>query len=162
MKPNYNTFMSNQTKQERDPTLPVRPRRPFPLTLVFWTLILWTVLGWLRFSRAILDRELIMNTLGLGLFWYLTGAGLVWGLAGLPALWGLTFRSTWTPIVIAVDAVLFPAIYWVERLLLWQDQSGLGNWPFMLVLTLIWLGVVFWGLRGKQGQRFFSKQEKES
>lgn len=140
--------------------MPIRPRRPFPLTIVFWVLVLWTVLGWLRFSRAIMDRDLIQTYLGSGMFWYLTGAGLVWGLAGVPALWGLTFRAAWAPIVIAVDAVLFPAIYWIERLLLWQDQSGQGNWPFMLALTLVWLGVVFWGLRSKQSEQFFSKRKK--
>jgi hypothetical protein len=162
MKPNYNTIMSNPSSKKRDPTLPVHPRRPIPLTIVFWVLILWTILGWLRFSRAILDRELIVTYLSPGMFCYFTSAGLVWGLAGLPALFGLTFRATWTPVVIAIDAVLFPAIYWLERLLLWQDQSGLGNWPFMLALTLTWLGIVFWSLRGRQSQQFFSKQEKES
>ena len=154
--------MSEQMQQKRDPTMPVRPRRPISLTIVFWVLALWTVLGWLRFSRAILDRELILTYLSPGMFWYLTAAGLVWALVGLPALWGLTFRSVWTPVVVAVDAVLFPAIYWFERLFLWQDESGQGNWVFMLALTLLWLGVVVWGLRSKQCALFFSKNEKES
>jgi hypothetical protein len=160
MKPNYNTYMKDHSNSSRDPTVPVRPRRPIPLTIVFWVLTLWTILGWLRFGRAILDRELIMAYLSPGMFWYFAGAGLVWGLAGLPALWGLTFRSAWTPIAIAIDAVLFPVIYWFERLFLWQDESGQGNWPFMLVLTLLWLGIIFWGLRGKGSARYFSKHKE--
>jgi len=141
--------------EPRDPTQLIHPRRPFALRLVFWMLVLWTVLGWLRFSQALQQRELILAYTTSGIFAYLVGAGVVWGVAGLPALWGLTFRTSWARMAIGVNAVLYPAIYWFERLVLWQDENSQGNWLFMLALTLIWLGVSLWGLFGKAGRPYF-------
>lgn len=145
----------------RDSTQPLRPRRPLPLKLVFWTLILWAVLGWLRFVRAWADQELITTALSPRSFWAIAGSGLVWGLAGLPALWGLTFRSSWTRPVILIDAALYPVLYWAERLFLWQDQSAQRNWPFMLTLTLAWAAVVFWALQSKRSRDYFNKKNKD-
>ncbi len=141
-----------------DPTIPVKRRRPLALRLIFWMLILWMVLGWLRFGQTLLHRELVLTYASPGVFAYLVAAGLVWGLIGLPALWGLAARSGWARGVIGVDAVLYPALYWVERLFLWQDENSQGNWPFMLALTLFWLGVVLWGLLGKAGRTYFTEK----
>lgn len=142
-----------------DATQLVHPRRPLALRLIFWMLLLWIVLGWLRFAQTLQNRELVLAYTSPGVFAYLVGMGLVWGLAGLLALWGLNFRSRWARLVIGVDALLYPAFYWVERLFLWQDENSQGNWPFMLVLTLIWLGVALWGLFGKAGQAYFSEKK---
>ncbi len=153
--------MTSTPEPPRDPTQPIRPQRPLPLRLIFWVLVLWTLLGWLRFARAWSDRELIVSALSPGLFRTIAGAGLVWGLAGLPALWGLTFRTAWARAVILVDAVLYPAFYWAERLFLWQDESAKRNWPFMLALTLAWAGIVTWGLRSRHSRDYFKQQEKD-
>lgn len=158
MKKRNRATMTDPT-EPRDSTRLVHPRRPFALRLIFWMLLLWTVLGWLRFGKALQNRELILAYTSLGIFVYMIGEGLIWGLIGLPALWGLNFRSSWAHWVIGVDALLYPAIYWVERLFLWQDETSQGNWPFMLVLTLIWLGVVLWGLFGKAEQAYFSEKK---
>lgn len=149
--------MTTTPETPRDPTQPIRPHRPLPLRLIFWVLVLWTLLGWLRFARAWGDRELITTALSPGLFRAIAGAGLVWGLAGPPALWGLTSRTAWARTVILVDAVLYPALYWAERLFLWQDESARGNWPFMLALTLIWAGIVTWGLRSRRSRDYFKQ-----
>ena len=143
----------------RDPTRPVHPRRPFALRLISWMLVLWIVLGWLRFAQALQNRELVLAYTSPGVLVYLVGEGLISGLAGLPALWGLNFRNGWARWVIGGDALLYPALYWVERLFLWQDDSSQSNWPFMLVLTLIWLGVVLWGLFGKASLAYFSEKK---
>ena len=144
--------------EPRDPTQPVRQRRPIPLRLIFWMLILWTVLGWLRFSEALQNRELVLAYTSPGILAYLVGAGLVWGLIGLPALWGLVTRANWARWVIGVAGALYPTLYWVERLLLWQDENSQGNWPFMLALTLFWLVIILWGLLGKAGRTYFTEK----
>lgn len=153
--------MTPTPETPRDPTQPLRPRRPLPLRLVFWVLILWSLLGWLRLSRALLDHALIVRTLSSGYFWAISSQGLIWGLAALPALWGLTFRTRWARTAILVDAVLYPALYWAERLFLWQDETARGNWPFMLALTLIWAVIVFWGLCAKQSRDYFDNKTKD-
>ena len=138
-----------------------RPRRPFPLKLIFWVFALWTLLGWLRFGQALGETDLIIDLVGLGLYGYLLLAGLVWGLLGLPVLWGLLRRARWTPRLLQAAAVVYPALYWVERLFLWQDPFAHRNWPFMLLLTAVWFGLVFWGLRSALKRAFFTINEYE-
>ncbi len=157
----YNKGMTLQPRNDHDPTRPIRPRRPFLLSLLFWMHVFWAVLGWLRFAGALTERGLILERLTTGLHSYILLAGLISGLAALPALWGLLRSAPWTPRVITVTAVFYPAIYWFERLCLWADPSTQRNWPFMLLLTMIWLGLVFWALSSKKSQHYFGREDED-
>ena len=139
----------------RDKTQPIKRRRPMPLTIMLWVYLLWILLGWLRFESALSGRDLIQNLLSPGLNLYLIAAGLTWGLVGLPVVWGLVTRSHWTPMLIRITAILYPGIYWFERLFLWQDTAAGRNWPFMLLLTLLWLILTFGTLQLTRVQNFF-------
>jgi len=152
--------MNDPVDKGHEPIKYLRPRRPFPLKLIFWVFALWTALGWLRFGRAVGEAELILDLLGLRLFGYLLLAGLTWGLLGLPVLWGLLRRAHWAPLLIQAAAVVYPALYWIERLLLWQDPFVQRNWPFMLLLTGVWFGLVAWGLGVARTRTFFSKRDE--
>ncbi len=130
----------------KNPNRPQRngPRHPLSLTIVTLIFIIWMILGWLRFSEVLLQWALIEEFLSPSTFWYLVGAGLIWGLAGFPVLLGLVIRAGWTIKLIWIAGLLYPAVYWFERLFLWKDPGAQANWPFMLVLTLIWLGILTW------------------
>ncbi|NLN69876.1 MAG: hypothetical protein GX142_03700 [Chloroflexi bacterium] len=134
-----------------------RPKRPVPLNLMGWVFALWTLLGWLRFGGALEKQHLLTSLVGPGLYFYLLLAGLVWGGMGLPVLWGLLTRAAWAPAVLLPAAILYPALYWLERLLLWQNPHAHRNWPFFLLLTAAWAGLVWWGLRSAQRCQFFKK-----
>ena len=108
----------------RDPTEPIHPRPPLPLKMVVWALFGAVVIGWLRFAGAILNRALILEFIRPVLRVYLILAGLLWGLAGLPALWGAVRRAAWAPCAIWITAVVYPASYWFERLVLWVHPEA--------------------------------------
>ena len=152
--------MNDPADKGHEPVKYLRPRRPFPLKLIFWVFALWTLLGWLRFGRAVGEADLILGLLGLRLYSYLLLAGLTWGLLGLPVLWGLLRRARWTPLLIQAAAVVYPTLYWVERLLLWRDPYAQRNWLFMLLLTGVWFGLVAWGLRAAHIRDFFTDQNE--
>jgi len=137
------------------------PRRPFPVSLLFWIVVLWVILGWMRFARAIIDRELILSLLSPGVYRYLLLAGLSWGLVGLPLLWGILRREQWTLNLLWGIATFYPAVYWVERWLLWADPNTQQNWPFMLLLTGIWFGLVGWISFSKKIRKYFKKATNE-
>lgn len=137
------------------PDRSARYRRPFFLTLFLAVLVLWVILGWLRFAQTLIQQQIIMETLPGWVFLYLLVAGLTWGVAALPPLWGVLRRKNWAPKALFAAAVFYPASYWVERLFLWQDTSGQQNWPFMLILTLLWLGSVVAGLYSARARRYF-------
>lgn len=145
----------------RDMTQPIKRRRPFLLTIMLWMYLLWILLGWLRFAGAIRNQDLILSLASPGLRIYLLAAGLIWGLAGLPVVWGMVTRSSWTPLLILITSVLYPGVYWFERLFLWQDPDAGRNWPFMLLLTLLWLGLAFGALRLKQVRQYFKDDHRE-
>ncbi len=134
---------------------------PFLLKLVLWILVLWTILGWLRFSQAIIQRSLIIETTSTGLFYFLLSAGLMWGLLGLIVLWGWIKRSMWTPALLWFAGFFYPLFYWIERVLLWKDVESQRNWPFMLVLTLMWLVLVFIAMRSEKTKRYFAVKQDE-
>lgn len=127
--------------------------------MILGIIALWVLLGWVRFERTLALRDVIISLLGPALFGYLLLAGLTWGLMGLPVLWGLLTRASWAPLALQSAAVLYPAIYWLERLLLWQDPYAQRNWPFMLLLTLLWAGLVWWGLRAANQNKYFAKDK---
>jgi len=157
----YNEDMMPSRPKRPDPTQPIRRRRPFLLTLLFLVFMFCSVLGWLRFAQTMKERLLLLELLTPGFFWYLLLAGLVSGLAGFPALWGLMQGASWAPMVIWVMAAFYPALYWGERLFLWVDPNAQGNWLFMLILTVIWLGLVVWALRSKRCRRYFYQHGKD-
>ena len=133
------------------------PRQPISLTIVILMFILWIVLGWLRFSEVLSQRALIDEFFAPGTFWYLAGAGLIWGLAGLPILFGLAIRASWTVKTIWIAGLLYPIVYWVERLFLWKGPGVQANWPFMLLLTIIWLVILAWVSQSKRVKQYLKK-----
>ncbi len=147
--------MTNPSHQPKVPTEASRPKRPLPIKLIIWVMSLWSLLGWLRFGQAVTEREVIIRLVGPGLHAYLLLAGLAWGLMALPVLWGVLRRAGWAPILLMATGVLYPAFYWIERLLMWQDTTARRNWPFMLLFTAMWFGLVAWGLHAARARRYF-------
>lgn len=147
----------DQQSPRRDETQPINARRPLSLTVILWVYLLWIILGWLRFFAALQGQALILSLVSPSMHRYLIGAGIMWGLAGLPVVWGLINRAHWTPTLIRITALLYPGVYWFERLFLWQDPNAKQNWPFMLLLTILWLSLVFGMLRLKRVQQYFEK-----
>ncbi|MFW5714505.1 MAG: hypothetical protein ACOCYU_07525 [Brevefilum sp.] len=153
--------MTENEKPSRNSTEPIRPRRPILLTLLLWIFVLWTILGWLRFFGALINNAVIVEFLPGWVFGYLLTAGLIWGLAGIPVIWGLIFGRAWTHKMILFAALIYPLIYWIERLFIWQSPEGRSNWPFMLLLTALWWGLVLWVMRSEKVRRFFSHSKKK-
>ncbi len=157
--PTYNEPIMPPKETQLDPTKRTQPRRPLVLRLLFWVFAVWVLLGWLRFARALMDRSLILETLSAGYYYYFVLAGLISGLAALPLLWGLLRAKPWTKSLIWAIGVLYPGLYWFERLALWADPDAGGNWPFMLLFTGIWFGLLIWASCSKRSQRYFEDKK---
>jgi len=121
-------------------------------------ILLWTIFGWLRFAQVLTERTIILERLSAGLYWYLLLSGAIWGLTGLPLLWGLLTGAGWTRRLFWAASLFCPVSYWLERLILWQDPAGMRNWPFMLVLTMIWLGLIVGFWKSNRIMQYFDQQ----
>ena len=148
--------MSHKPSKRGSIPQPTKMRRHWSLKVISWIFILWMVLGWLRLIRTLADWQLLLSFLSSGLVVYLAAAGMFWGLVSLPALYAIIRRPIWATKAIWAAALAIPAVYWLERLFLWQDPFAQRNWPFMLLLTLIWLSWVGISLQSKQVKRFFN------
>lgn len=111
--------------------------------------------------RTLLDWELLLGFLPKELVVYLAAAGMLWGLISLPAMYAIIRRSTWAPIAIRAAALATPAAYWVERLFLWRDPFAQRNWPFMLLLTIIWFVWVGITLQSRSVKGYFNHLDVE-
>ncbi len=154
------TYQQNQTPG--DPPEPIPPPPPLPLKALYWGIFAGIILGWVRFYSALANQALIAERLKPSYTWYLWISGLIWGLAGLPALWGRIRRASWSPLVIWMTAVFYPISYWFERLILWTNPNARTNDAFMLLLTILWLGLSFWALTLKGSKRFFGLHAKQT
>jgi hypothetical protein len=112
----------------------------------------------MRFAQTLINQQLILAVVSKRIYWHLLLAGLLWGLIGLPVLWGLLRRANWTLRILWIAAIVYPASYWFERLILWEDPSAQANWPFMLLLTLLWSGLVVWAYQSKRVRHFLKKR----
>jgi hypothetical protein len=153
-------MMMAKREIEEDSTKRIHPGRPFVLSVLFWGFTFWALLGWFRFARALVERSLILEVLSPSYYAYLLLTGLINGLGALPVLWGLLRAAPWTMTLIWVMAVYYPALYWFESLVLWVDPDAGGNWPFMLLLTLLWFILVIWASGSKRSRRYFKGDEK--
>ena len=140
---------------------PVSGRRPLIIIVMSLVFLLWTGLGWLRFVRVFADRALIQSILPPGLYWYLFFSGLMWGVIGLPVLWGLLRAAGWMYKILWVVVLFYPILYWIERLFFWQDPNAQGNWPFMLLLTFLWLGLAIWVMRSRRVRIYFKQNNQK-
>ena len=68
---------------------------------------------------------------------YIGISGAFWTLTGLYLLWSLWRGKRWTRMTFLIAAGLYTAWVWADRLLL-QPQLR-ANWPFDLVITIVFL-----------------------
>ncbi|HEY6071847.1 MAG TPA: hypothetical protein VIV15_00275 [Anaerolineales bacterium] len=82
---------------------------------------------------------------------YIGASGAVWVAAGIFSLWCMWSGKPWTRRLLAGLTIAYSAWFWVDRLLLQQAQS---NWPFLLILNVLAVILVFFTLRS----RFFPER----
>lgn len=105
----------------------------------------------LRYARALPDLPLTVP-------WaYLAGMGVFWGIALLACAVGLQLRRPWSRKATLAVATLYQAHVWLNHLLFDASDYARQTWPRDLVLSVLFL-VVVWALlfpwmRGSAGEK---------
>lgn len=132
-----------------------RPGRSFELWLLALCLLGFSLAGWLRLQFAVVAWDFLIQTgLNPGPL-YQAVVGAVWGAGGLICGAGLLLRRRWAPAVTRAVVVLLAAWFWADYLLLTRDPAAKGNWPFLLVLTVIGIAFTFAVLALNRQKQFF-------
>jgi hypothetical protein len=120
-----------------------------------------SVLNLIRFIQAISLWKILMGLPGLSPV-YLASSGLLWTLLGLPLAWGLWRGNVRAPAAARIICVAYFVYEWVERFIMARMGNELANWPFFLAVTLLSLGVIFWGLSRGNVKAFFGERHEPS
>lgn len=136
-------------------------KRPLIVTSFAVAVLTISVLNLIRFIQAIRLWEFLSDLPGVSPV-YLAASGLIWALLGLPLTWGLWRGNARAPAATRILIVTYCIYEWVERFIMARMGSQLVNWPFILVFTLIILGVIFWGLSRENVKAFFGERHEPS
>lgn len=131
--------------------------RPFLVTLLTMGVLTLVVLNLTRLLQVIAQWNLLLDIYSLPLTIYLAVSGLVWMVTGVPLLFGLWRGRFWAPAFARAASLLYLTYYWLDRILMNFFAPRMGNWPFLLVVTLVAVSIVFWILSRRNVKAFFGE-----
>ena len=75
---------------------------------------------------------------------YLFASGLIWSLLSLAVMWGLLAAKAWVLKSMKAYSILYGLYYWLEQWLVKSNPLRMTNWPFIMIVTLLCISLVFW------------------
>lgn len=92
---------------------------------------------------------------------YLVVTGSVWGIFGiLAAIWVWWGQSRASQLV-TTGALVYSLQFWLEQLFVMTNPLRRVNWPFLAVLTVVSLLIVFLSFRHSQVRKFYGGRHEQ-
>jgi len=133
-------------------------KRPFSITFLALLVLCFTAWNGLRLGAAIsFWNNLRQYSARPGPF-YIAVSGGFWLLTGLPLFWGLWRGEAWVRIAALFAAILYTSWYWFDRLIL--QPIPRANWPFALLINILFLVFTPIALFNRQSTFFFAPSKK--
>ena len=132
--------------------------RPFSVTLLALGVLCVTVLNAVRSGTAVLNWNLLSSFVPSPSPFYIFLTGLVWTLVGLLIYVGLWLGHPWARRWTVLVTIMYVIYYWFDRLV-FQNAVPRTNWPFALLVTLLWLIFTAGTLLLPASRKFFAKRE---
>ncbi len=144
------------TEQEKRYKLPVR--------IWLFLILLVCITGWeaVRFATSIAWHVTLETYEPYPGPIYIGISGAFWTLTGLFLLWSLWRGKRWTRMAFLIATGAYTAWVWADRLLL-QPQLR-ANWPFDLVITIVFLLLITYLVLDPRNKIYFEREtyERES
>jgi hypothetical protein len=130
-----------------------RPTRVILLALIVLAVATW---NGLRLGDAIFFWKTLeaYNSHPL----YISISGGIWLISGLFLFWGIWMRKAYGWMATLIGTITYSAWYWFDRLFL---QESHANWPFVLILNIIFLLLILLILFSNKTRRFFLRNAYE-
>jgi hypothetical protein len=129
------------------------PVRVYLLAIIFLWLAAW---NGLRLGETIYFWK-TLETYGAHPL-YIAISGAIWLMTGLLLAGGIWRGKTWGWVAMLVGIVGYTAWYWFDRLVI---QEPPANWPFVLIVNIVILLVLFTILFLPKTRRFFKRDANE-
>jgi len=139
----------------------MKPRRPFPVTLLAYGVLCFTALNAVRFGAALVQWQVLAEFASAAYATYIAVTGLVWALIGLAlfsAIWLALKGARWGGLA-AITTYL--GYYWLDRLLI--QKMPAQNAPFVLGVQAVLLLFGVLTLLGAKGYfiRTYAKSKND-
>ena len=133
-------------------------RNKRPIHIVFLAILaLWmAVWNGLRLAETIFFWNTLQNYGAHPLNIAISGA--VWLITGLLLVWGLWMGKTWGWAAMLGGTTTYTAWYWIDRLVLQEPHA---NWPFVLIVNIVFMLIIFAILFSHQTRSFFKRYAYE-
>ena len=132
-------------------------RRPFSVTILLWLVLSLTAWSALRLYSALQWWSTLREFASPPGPWYIALSAGFWLIVSIVLLWGIARAKPWTRYALFGAGTIAMVWYWGDRLLL---QRPNGNWPYILVLTVLLLIVLSVSVFSPGTKTFFfSKRE---
>ena len=131
-------------------------KRPFCVTILLWLVLSLTAWSGLRLYSAIRWWNTLSEfAVPPGPF-YIAASGAVWWITSILLLWGMWQVKTWIRYALLGAGAIFIAWYWFDRIIF---QMTSGNWPFVILASVLLLMLVSGCVLVPGTKTFFSKRE---
>jgi hypothetical protein len=134
----------------------VRRIRPGNITILSIFVLCFAAWNGLRLSEAIYSWKTLAE---FGAYpFYISISGGVWLIVGLFLVWSMWQGKIWGRIAALCAAAIYTLWYWFDRLVLQEIHA---NWPFVLVVNLIFLFFMITILFSHRARLFFTRDAYE-
>lgn len=89
---------------------------------------------------------------------YIAISGGVWLVTGVLLTWGLWRGKFWARGAVLIGISGYTIWYWFDRLALQQPHA---NWPFALIVTVVFLSLILFILFSRKTKQFFQRDAHE-
>jgi hypothetical protein len=89
---------------------------------------------------------------------YISISGGAWLFIGLLLSWAVWKGISWGWNVVVGGTAIYTSWYWLDRFILQEPHA---NWPFVMIINIILLTLIFWILLSQSTRRFFTRDVYE-
>lgn len=127
-------------------------RKVRPVGLLILTIFIFCLAAWngFRLGETIFFWKTLAQYGAHPLYIAITGA--TWLIVGLFLVWSLWLGKSWGWVATLASLIGYTAWYWVDLLVL---QGSHANWPFILIVNIVFLLLILLLLFWNKTKRFF-------
>lgn len=118
-------------------------KRPAGVTILAGLVLLIGGFNLIRLVQTVKNWEFLSRLLPFSPFYFVI-SGFVWIIISFIILFGISRRKPWTILLIISSSAGYTIYYWMDRLLLVDKASRIGNDLFVLLVNIMIMVIILW------------------
>ena len=132
-----------------------QPRiRPISVSIMVVLVLFFTAINVIKVITALNSLDFLIVLVPEIPLYYLAVSGATWGIIGLILTFVLFFGRKSSMTLARIAFILYPITYWLEKLLIAERYLIQHRWQFELMITILFIAILFWLLERRQTKGF--------